>query len=82
MKYIFDDEEIEAHFSECQIKHYMKQNNLTRLESLFYLWAFNNFSVHSPDDLKDYGRPMYIKLARRLRILFEQCSTEIKGSEE
>lgn len=82
MKYIFDDEKIEAHFSEGQIKHYMKENNFSRLESLLYLWGFNNFSVHSPDDLKDYGRPMYIKLARRLSKLFEQCSIEIKNNDD
>lgn len=82
MKYIFDDEEIEASFSEGQIKHYMKENNFTRLQALFYLWAFNNFSVHSPDDLEDLGRPMYRKLAKRLSDLFEQCSIKEQSNDD
>lgn len=66
-KYIVDEECLAAPFSEeQQIKHYAKENNFTRLESILYLWAFNNFSVHYPDDLKDSGRPMYRKLARKL----------------
>lgn len=79
MKYMFDDEEIASRFTSGQIEHYMKENGFTRLESLFYLWAFNAFSVHSPDDLRDCGRPMYRKLALRLSTLFKQCTTDIKG---
>lgn len=66
MKYILYDKKIADSFTNGQIKYYMKENNATRLESLLYLWAFNNFSVHYPDDLKDCGRPMYRKLAKKL----------------
>lgn len=70
MKYIFSDKNFRSMFSEGQINHYMKENNFTELEAFLYLWAFNNFSVHSPDDLKDLGRPMYRKLAKSLAKLF------------
>lgn len=70
-KYIVDDEVLAFSFSEGQIEHYSKENKFTRLESILYLWSFNNFSVHSPDDLKDLGRPMYRKLAKKLANLLE-----------
>lgn len=80
MKYILDDEKIADSFTGGQIKHYMKENNATRLESFLYLWAFNNFSVHYPDDLKDCGRPMYRKLAKKLtEILTEEKDNDIHG---
>lgn len=74
MKYVLDTEKFYPMFSEGQVKHYMKENNFTELESILYLWGFNNFSVHYPDDLKDLGRPMYRKLARKLSKLLEQSN--------
>lgn len=74
MKYVLDTEKFYPMFSEEQVKHYMKENKLTELETLLYLWAFNNFSVHYPDDLEDLGRPMYIKLAKKLAKLLEQSN--------
>lgn len=35
----------EFRFSSKQIKHYMRENKFTKLECLFYLWAFNNFGT-------------------------------------
>lgn len=70
-KYIVDEDCLASPYSEGQIEHYSKENNFTRLQSILYLWAFNNFSVHSPDDLKDLGRPMYRKLAKKLSNLLE-----------
>lgn len=81
-KYIFDDEEIEFRFSPGQIEHYMEENQFTRLECLFYLWAFNNFSTNSDEVSTDLGRPMYRKLAKRLGDLFEICASRISESEE
>lgn len=71
-RYFLDDEKIvTGHFDSRQIEAYTKELG-SRLEAIIYLWAFNNFSVHSPDDLKDYGRPMYRKLAKKLsKILCE-----------
>lgn len=76
-KYIFDTDEIECRFSPGQIKHYMRENKFTKLECLFYLWAFNNFGTNSDEVSTDLGRPMYRKLARRLGDLFELCSSRI-----
>lgn len=76
-KYIFDTDEIECSFSSGQIKHYMKENKFTKLECLFYLWAFNNFGTNSDEVSTDLGRPMYRKLARRLGDLFKLCSSRI-----
>lgn len=75
-KYILDDEKISCDFCNGQIEHYKKENNLTELETLLYLWAFNNFSVHYPDDLEDLGRPMYRKLAKKLAKLLEQSNDD------
>ena len=80
MKYILDEEKIAGDFTSGQIDYYMEENNFTRLESLLYLWAFNNFSVHYPDDLKDCGRPMYRKLAKKLtKILIAEEDNDIHG---
>ena len=76
-KYIFDTDEIECRFSPGQIKHYMRENKFTKLECLFYLWAFNNFGTNSDEVSTDLGRPMYRKLARRLGDLFKLCSSRI-----
>ncbi len=81
-KYVFDDEELEARFSEGQIKHYMDENKFTRLECLLYLWAFNEFHTNSDEVTKDLGRPMYRKLARCLGELIKFCSSNIDESEE
>lgn len=64
---IFLDEEkiISGHFKSEQIEHYTRELG-SRIEAIIYLWAFNNFSVHYPDDLEDLGRPMYRKLAEKL----------------
>lgn len=77
MKYIFDDEEIENRFSPGQIERYIKENNFTRLECLFYLWGFNDFHTNSDEVSTDLGRPMYRKLAKRLGDLFKLCSSRI-----
>lgn len=82
MKYIFDDEEIENRFSPGQIERYIKENNFTRLECLFYLWGFNDFHTNSDEVSTDLGRPMYRKLAKRLGDLFELCASPISESEE
>lgn len=71
MKYLFDDEKISSHFSSEQVKHYMKENNFTELESLLYLWGFNNFSTNTDEVTTDLGRPMYRKLAKKLAKLLE-----------
>lgn len=76
-KYIFDTDEIEFRFSSKQIKHYMRENKFTKLECLFYLWAFNNFGTNSDEVSTDLGRPMYRKLARRLGDLFKLCGSRI-----
>ena len=77
MKYIFDDEEIENRFSPGQIERYIKENNFTRLECLFYLWGFNDFHTNSDEVSTDLGRPMYRKLARHLGDLFKLCCSRI-----
>lgn len=65
-KYFLDEEKIiSGHFESGQIEHYIKELG-SRLEAIIYLWAFNNFSVHYPNDLEDLGRPMYRKLAKKL----------------
>ena len=79
-KYIFDTDEIECSFSSKQIKHYMRENKFTKLECLFYLWAFNNFGTNSDEVSTDLGRPMYRKLARRLGDLFKLCCSRINVS--
>lgn len=76
MKYVLNTEDFYPMFSERQVKHYMKENKFTELETILYLWSFNNFSVHYPDDLKDLGRPMYRKLAKKLAKLLEQINDD------
>ncbi len=76
-KYFLDEEKIiSGHFKSEQIEHYTRELG-SRIEAIIYLWAFNNFSVHYPDDLEDLGRPMYRKLAEKLsKILCVKKSDE------
>lgn len=76
-RYFLNEEKIVAgHFEKGQIEHYTRELG-SRIEAIIYLWAFNNFSVHYPDDLEDLGRPMYRKLAEKLsKILCVQKSDE------
>lgn len=74
MKYVLDTEKFYPMFSEGQVKHYMKENNFTELESLLYLWSFNNFSTNVNEVTTDLGRPMYRKLAKKLAKLLENSN--------
>lgn len=74
MKYVLDTEKFYPMFSEGQVKHYMKENNFTELESLLYLWSFNNFSTNTDEVTTDLGRPMYRKLAKKLAKLLENSN--------
>lgn len=71
MKLEISEEEIAKHWEEERIQAFMKELNLTRLEAIIYLWSFNNISI-SKSDLKDLGRPMYIKFAKGLSGLIEE----------
>ncbi len=57
-----------------KIKIFMKEYNLTELESLCYLYFFNNAHIRLNDFKNDFGRPMFVKFAK--------CVGEILESEE
>lgn len=57
-----------------KIKIFMNEYNFTELESLCYLYFFNNAHIRLKDFKDDFGRPMFIKFAR--------CVGELLESEE
>lgn len=65
-----DENELHKHWSEELIQEFMKEKGLNRLETILYLWGFNNWSI-SRMDLKDAGRPMYIAAAKGTARLFK-----------
>lgn len=58
-----DEEKVFEHFSEDKIEEYMEKNDMSYLESMLYLWLFNNVSVSIDDQRKNCGREMYKKFA-------------------
>ena len=71
MKITIDDNLIAKHFTDEQIKGFMKELDMTRLETILYLWAYNNIGVCRLD-LKDNGRPMYRKFAKGFGKLLQE----------
>lgn len=64
-----NQELLNLHHSEGQIKAYMREYNFTYIQAVLYLWFYNNVSI-SPKDLKtDCGRPMYKQFAESVREL-------------
>ena len=62
---------LDIHFTEGQIKAFMREYNFNYIQSVLYLWFYNNVSI-SPKDLKtDTGRPMYREFAESVKDLFE-----------
>ena len=62
---------LDIHFTEGQIKAFMKEYDFNYIQSVLYLWFFNNVSI-SPKDLKtESGRPMYRAFAESVADLFE-----------
>lgn len=61
-----DKDEIAEHFSEGQIKGFMKDLDMTYLEAVCYLYFYNNVGISTRDRSKDNGRPMYVKFAKSI----------------
>lgn len=66
-----DEKEIAKHWEEGRIQCFMKELGLTRLETILYLWAFNYIFI-CQNDLKDLGRPMYVKFAQGFSRLIKE----------
>lgn len=54
------------------IKTFMNEYNLTELESLCYLYFFNNAHIHLQDFKDNKGRPMFIKFAKCVGKILER----------
>lgn len=65
-----DEIELKKHWSDKVIQEFMKEKGLSRLETILYLWGYNNWSV-GRQDLRDSGRPMYIAAAKGTAKLFK-----------
>lgn len=78
MNFSIDVSKVEKHFSKEKIKAYIKENNFTYIEALFYLYAFNFVSISMQDLKKDCGREMYREFARGLGRMI----AEFEGKED
>lgn len=76
MQLYINEEEISKYWEEERIQDFMQELNLSRLEAIIYLWSFNNISI-SKDDLKDLGRPMYIKFATSISDLIKEQTNKV-----
>ena len=63
MKLEIDDSLIQKHFTDGQIKGFMRELNFDKIQTLMYLWFFNFVSIQLQDLRKDGGRGMYRKFA-------------------
>lgn len=64
MKITVDTNLIQEHFTEGQIKGFMRDLSLSYIEAVLYLWFYNNVSITNKERNTDSGRPMYIKFAK------------------
>lgn len=76
-KYIVDDKKISKEFSELQIESIMSKLNLTRLQTVIYLWAFNHFNTNEKEVTEQHGNAMYKKLALSMSRMFEERNEKI-----
>lgn len=72
MKLQIDMEKIYKDFPDGKIKAFMKEYNLTELESVLYLYGFNYISISPDDRNKNCGREMYLKFAKGMARILEQ----------
>ena len=83
IQFVIKYREMAKEFEAGKIKAYEKElGNVPYIESLLYLWLFNNFSTCAKEVTEDCGRPMYRKLAKTLtRIIKEEAvnSKEFKN---
>lgn len=76
MIHILSKEKINKHFSDEKIQAYMQELVLTKLESILYLWFYNNAHVVLDDFKKDNGRQMFVKFAKSITDLINECKKD------
>lgn len=82
MEIILSDEKISEYFNDGQIQAYMKEHNLTRIDSFFYLWFFNYAHVRMNDFSKDCGRPMFVKFAKAIGNAINSTQKEMNNADK
>lgn len=76
MIHILSKEKINKHFSDEKIQAYMRELGLTKLESILYLWFYNNAHIKLDDFKKDNGRPMFVRFAKSITDLIKECKKD------
>lgn len=76
MIHILSKEKINKHFSDEKIQAYMRELGLTKLECILYLWFYNNAHVTLYDFKKDNGRPMFVRFAKSITDLINECKKD------
>lgn len=67
-----DESKIYQHWNKGKIEELSKEKGLTFLETILYLWLYNNVSISAADRSKDSGRQMYEKFAKGVAKLLEE----------
>ena len=76
MIHILSKEKINKHFSDEKIQAFMQELELTKLECILYLWFYNNAHVKLDDFKKDCGRQMFVKFAKSITDLINECKKD------
>ena len=67
-----DENKVFQHWKKEKIEEISKEKGLTFLETILYLWLYNNVSISAADRSKDSGRQMYEKFAKGIAKFLEE----------
>lgn len=59
-----DEGQLYKHWNKGTIEKISSEKNMSFLETVIYLWLYNNVSISAADRSKDSGRQMYEKFAK------------------
>ena len=59
-----NEEQLYKHWNKDTIEKISSEKNMSFLETVIYLWLYNNVSISAKDRDIDFGRKMYEKFAK------------------
>lgn len=59
-----NEEQLYKHWNKETIEKISSEKNMSFLETVIYLWLYNNVSISAKDRDIDFGRKMYEKFAK------------------
>ena len=67
-----NEEHLYKHWNKKTIEKISSEKNMSFLETVIYLWLYNNVSISAADRSKDSGRQMYEKFAKGIAKFLEE----------